>query len=326
MREDQISVPENADKIDVNKNDSDDPDTWTLGKRFWDENDPTVLRQGLFRRLTHANGKRAKRLMKRSRKWADRLRTHHPTKTKLPVFVLGSNRSGTQMVCEAIGNSPHGWDYQESEANIAFKDFQLREDWIIKWLIRLSPARIISFGNILDSQFADLLQTRFENSKTIWVYRRYEDAANSSVHKWGDHFKNDMVRWVAKGELEKIGPRGKRISKETIELIRDLYHADISNEDGACLYWYMRNQLYFDLLLDQDPRVLLIQYEDAVLNQEKVFKRIFNFLGFPYDPAIIGNIFSSSVNKHPWPGIDPRIQRVCSGLKSKLDIHYAREN
>ena len=24
------------------------------------------------------------------------------------------------MVCEAIGTSPHGWDYQESEISIAF--------------------------------------------------------------------------------------------------------------------------------------------------------------------------------------------------------------
>ena len=93
--------------------------------------------------------------------------------------------------------------------------------------------------------------------------------------------------------------------------------------NGTCLYWYMRNRLYFDLNLHMDPRVLIVQYEDTVLNQEKAFRRIFDFLGFLYDPAIIDGLFASSVDKHPWPGIDPRIQEVCDDLKIQLDAHYA---
>jgi hypothetical protein len=91
----------------------------------------------------------------------------------------------------------------------------------------------------------------------------------------------------ARGELEKLGARGKRISADTVRLFGELFREDLSNEDGACLYWYMRNQLYFDLNLNTDPRVLIAQYEDTVLNQEKAFRRIFGFLGFPYDPAIV---------------------------------------
>jgi hypothetical protein len=86
----------------------------------------------------------------------------------------------------------------------------------------------------------------------------------------------------------------------------------------------MRNQLYFDLNLHMDPHVLVVQYEDTVLNPEKAFRRIFDFLGFPYDPAIIDDVFASSVNKHPWSAIDPAIQEVCNALKTQLDAHYAR--
>lgn len=288
----------------------------------WGNSDPTVQRSGIFKRLKRINIQRLRSALERRRKWLERLRTPHPTMEKFPVFILGSNRSGTQMVCEAIGKFPHGWDYQESEANIAFKDYQLRADWLIKWLIRFSPAPAVSFGNILDSQFADDLLLRFEGGRAIWVYRRYEDAANSSVRKWGGHFK-DLARWVARGELERLGPRGKGVSADTVRLFAGLFSEDLSDEDGACLYWYMRNQLYFDLNLHMDPRVLLVQYEDTVLNKEKAFWRILDFLGFSYDPVIVDGIFASSVSKHPWPGIDPRVQEVCDTLKERLDAQYA---
>ena len=289
----------------------------------WRDRDPTVHRKGNFRRLRQFNAKKLRLLLARRRERLQKWRTAHPTAEKHPVFIMGSNRSGTQMVCETIGNSPHGWDYQESEANLAFKDFQLRADWLIKYVIRFAPAPVISFGNILDSQFADELLSRFEGAKAIWVYRRFEDAANSSVRKWGSHLKDDIIRWVARGELHRLDARGERISSETVQLIEKLYHEDITDEDGACLYWYMRNQLYFDLNLHQDPRVLLVQYEDTVLNPERAFQRVFDFLDFPYDPAITQNIFASSVGKDAWSGIDSDIQAVCNTLKATLDKHYA---
>lgn len=263
-------------------------------------------------------------IQQRRRKWRQLRRTPHPTTEKLPVFVVGCNRSGTNMICDAIGRSPHGWDFKESEFSLAFDAYYLRADWIIKGLIRLMPAPIISFGSILDSQFTDDLLSEYEGAKAIWIYRRYQDVANSCARmKWGYHLKN-LVRWVSRGELEKLGSRGKRISADTVHLFGRLFREDLSTEDCACLYWYMRNQLYFDLNLHRDPRVMIVQYEDTVLNKENVLRRIFGFLGFPYDPAIIDGIFASSVGKHPWPGTDLAIREVCDDLQSQLDAHYAR--
>jgi hypothetical protein len=180
----------------------------------------------------------------------------------------------------------------------------------------------VTFGSILDSQFANELLSSYENAKAVWVYRRYQDATNSSVHRFGSHHK-DLVRWIANGELDRLGARGKHISKETIQFFEEIFHEELSREEGACLYWYMRNQLYFDLELHQDPRVYIVQYEAAVQNQEKEFRKIFEFLGFPYDPVIIEGIFTSSVGKHPWPGIEPRLEEVCEALQERLDESFA---
>ncbi|MCZ7573216.1 MAG: sulfotransferase [Ardenticatenaceae bacterium] len=281
----------------------------------------------IFKRLRQINvEKLLRRGLEGRRKWHRLRRTPHPITKKLPVFIGGCNRSGTNMVCAAIGKSPHGWAYQESELSLAFSAYYLRADRIIEWLIRHTPAPIVAFGSILDSQFTNDLLSRFEGARAIWVYRHYEDVANSCARmQWGYHLK-DLVRWVAHDELERLGARGKHISADTVRLFGELFHEDLSNEDSACLYWYMRNQLYFDLDLLMDPRVLLVQYEDTVLNQEKAFRRIFGFLGFPFDPAIIDGIFASSVGKHSRPDIDPAIREICDALKARLDAHYARTN
>jgi hypothetical protein len=288
-----------SDKSNNSGNQRHDSQKFHVGER-------SMLEKRIFKRLKHMNvQKLAHRTNEFTNKWMSRRRTQHPSKDKLPVFVVGCNRSGTNMVCGAVGNSPHGWDYRESAFSIAFDGYYLRQDWVIERLVRHNPAPIICFGSILDSQFTDALISQFDGAKAIWVYRNYKDVANSCARmQWGPTLK-DIVGWVARGELEQIGARGKRITPETVQLFSELFHEDLSVEDGACLYWYMRNQLYF-----------------AVQNQEKTFQRVFEFLGFPYDPAIIGDIYASSVGKHSPPEIDPAIQEVCEPLKSKLDAEY----
>ena len=259
----------------------------------------------------------------RRRKWRELRRTPHPSTVKTPVFIVGCNRSGTNMVCGAIGRSPHGWDYRERDFSLAFRSYYLRAGWIIEQLIRRTPAPIVSFGSILDSQFTDDLLARFEGAKALWVYRNYEDVANSCARMAWGHELTNFARWVAHGENERLGARGERISTETVQLFRDHYTDELTLEDAACLYWYMRNQLYFDLNLHEESRVLLVQYEDAVMNSEKAFRRVFDFLGFPYHPTVIADVSANSVGKHPRPMIDQAIGEVCGALISDLDACFA---
>src|SRR3972149_2379334 len=189
---------------------------WRRAERTFPDGGGAMRRKRILRRLRQINiGKLIRRDLERRRKWLRLRRTPHPTTKKLPVFIVGCNRSGTNMVCAAIGKSPHGWAYQESEFSIAFNGYYLRADWVIEWLIRHTPAPIVGFGSILDSQFTADLLSRFEGARAIWVYRRYEDVANSCARlPWGYHL-NDLARWVARGELERLGARGKRISART---------------------------------------------------------------------------------------------------------------
>jgi hypothetical protein len=264
------------------------------------------------------------RIRERTKQLAVAVRTTHPTKGKTPVFVVGCNRSGTNMVCRAIGKSPHGWDYREADFSLAFRGYYLRSDRVIESLIRRTPAPIISFGSILDSQSAGDLLSRFDGARAIWIYRRFEDVANSCARmQWGPQLK-EYVGWVARDELEKLGARGERIGRDTVRLIKESFRDDLSIEDSACLYWYMRNRLFFDLGLHTDSRALLMQYEDTVLNSERAFRRVFGFLEYPYHAEVADGVYSTSVGRHPWPGADPAIHAACAELQKQLDAHYAK--
>jgi len=66
-----------------------------------------------------------------------------------------------------------------------------------------------------------------------------------------------------------------------------------------------------------------VQYEDAVLNSEKAFRRIFDFLGFPYHSTVIADVSANSVGKHPRPMINQAIEEVCEALISDLNACFA---
>jgi hypothetical protein len=290
--------------------------------RTFHEGERALLRKRIVKRIRRISfSKVTGRIRERTRQLVTAVRTPHPTKSKTPVFVVGCNRSGTNMVCRAIGKSPHGWDYREADFSLAFRGYYLRSDPVIESLIRRTPAPIISFGSILDSQSADDLLSRFDGAKAIWIYRGFEDVANSCARmQWGPQLK-EYVGWVAGDELEKLGARGERIGKDTVRLVKDSFREDLSIEDSACLYWYMRNRLFFDLGLHTDQRALLMQYEDTVLESDKAFRRVFDFLDFPFHTEITEGIYSTSVGKHAWPGADPSIHAACSELERQLDEH-----
>ncbi len=122
-------------------------------QQTYHDGERAMLRKRVFKRLRRVSPEKiVNRSLERGRKWQQLRRTAHPSVDKVPVFIVGCNRSGTNMVCGAIGNSPHGWDFRESSFSVAFNGYYLREDWIIERLIRRIPAPIISFGSILDSQ------------------------------------------------------------------------------------------------------------------------------------------------------------------------------
>lgn len=283
----------------------------------------------LPRRLLRVTPGRALRELRtqsaRLSKWTAlrrRFGRHAPSR---PLFVVGCHRSGTNMVMWTLERSPEVWVYHEHVWSPAFRDYRLRSTATVDRLIRRCPAPVVAFKPVCDSHLADRYLERHEGARAIWIYRRYPDVANSAVRNWGEHHK-DILRWLVRGDSDRLAWRGERLAPDIVDLVVRCFHEGMSPEEAASLTWYMRTRLYFDLALDADERVLLTRYEDLVGGDEAAFRRVFDFAGARFDPAFLGHVFGSSIQKEPFPAIDPRIREACEALMERLDAAYGRRS
>lgn len=242
------------------------------------------------------------------------------TQEKTPVFVVGCQRSGTTMLLQTIERCPYTWVYYES-TNAAFLEGRLRSVETIRRVIENSYSRALVFKPLEETHLADQMLAIHPKARIIWVYRRYPDVANSATRRWGDHQK-DAIRWIKMGEWDRLTWRGERLPAGLVELVSDLYSDDMSAEDAAALFWYLRNQFYFDLGLDENPRVMLVQYEDLVRDPQGAFGRVFSLLNCPLEPEHLESVFRSSIGKESFPAIEPRIKSLCEAMQSRFDERY----
>ncbi|UCE86300.1 MAG: sulfotransferase [Deltaproteobacteria bacterium] len=268
------------------------------------------------RRLEAAASWRLARLRKHL--W-QRIHLRRPA-DKTALFVVGCHRSGTTMLASVMDRSPRSWVYHEGSRR-AFHDYRLRAPEVVERRIADSRASTVVFKPICDAQWTDRILDRHPGSRAIWIYRRYADVVNSAVVKWGDHQK-DIMRWIRDEDAERLGWRGERLSDENRDLVKRLYRAQMSPADGAALFWYLRNALFFELGLDRDPRVLTVRYEDLVTNPESEIERVYAHAGCRFEPAFAAGVFASSVGRTPSPPLEAEIRSLCDAMTSRLDAAH----
>ena len=232
-------------------------------------------------------------------------------------FVFGCQRSGTKMVMRVLDQSPETRIFHENHAS-AFSDFQLRSDRTLRALIGLNPAPVQVFKPICDSQQADQLLQRFDNARGVWVFRHFDDVANSAVVKWDEH-QQDLIKAVLDGDFETWGWRTARLPEAVVANIRRVATPDLSPHEAALLFWYMRNAFFFELGLHQDPRMLLVRYADLVQTPAPTFQRIFDFLGAAFTDDFVGQVRPTSIGRRPAPECRPEIRALCQDLFDRLD-------
>jgi len=246
---------------------------------------------------------------------AQRLRA--PSADPRTVFVLGCQRSGTDMLMSVLDAAPDTWTYGE-DAPAAFRDFQLRPLEVIDGLVRRNRGEIVAFKSICDSHRADELLDRYPRSRVVWIYRDYRDVANSAVRKWGEHQK-DIMRWIHRRDFERLGWRGERLSADFVAWVDALAPESLSPHEAAALFWILRNRFFFDLGLDRRGDVLLVRYEDLVHHPRLGAERIFRFLGVGFQERYVAGLRTSSVGKRHFPGAREEIVRTCEELTERLD-------
>jgi hypothetical protein len=233
----------------------------------------------------------------------------------MPVYLVGLQRSGTNMLVRGLDAAPEVEARNENDQRV-FRRFRLRGDDVLLDAIGRSRHRVVLVKPICDShRVAELLALPTGvPGRALWMWRDADDRARSEVAKFGDANLR-ALRAVADGT---IGARwqGGGLDEAARELIASFDLRRMDPHTGASLFWYVRNGLYFSLGLDRRPDVLLVAYRDVVADPHAEARRLCAFLGLPYRPAFAADVAAGPA-RGPLP-IDPRVRELCDDLTARL--------
>jgi hypothetical protein len=256
-------------------------------------------------------------------KWAWR-RSHPAIRSAAPVFLVGVQRSGTNMIVRGLERAPEFEVRNESDRH-AFDRFQLRPDGVIRQLIERSGHRYVLFKPLCDShRVGRLLETLATPSGAyaIWAYREFEGRVRSSLAKFGDDNLR-VLREIAAGQGERRW-QAQGLSEENRRLIASFDYDALTPASAAALFWYIRNSLYFEQGLDQRADVMLISYDRFVADPAATMQPLCDFLGFAYSPQLVAHVESRAPADRAPLELDERIRAHCTELLVKLDLRAAQ--
>jgi hypothetical protein len=251
----------------------------------------------------------------RRKLWALR---HDCRPNACPLYIVGLQRSGTNMLLGAFSEAPEAGIHNESESSRAFRNWALRDDDVVRSVITQSRHRLVVFKPLVDSHRVVHLMEGLGTptpGRAIWIYRDVRDRIKSSWAKFGDATGTVVPRIAA-------GHRGWEtggLSDERLELVHRLGGGDVSRGSAAALFWYLRNGLFFDLGLDRRTDVVLVSYDRFVADPEAFMRQLCEFAGVPYRPDMVRGI-----ERRPSPtpdelDVDPEIASLCKDLRRRLD-------
>lgn len=238
--------------------------------------------------------------------------------TARPVFVVGTQRSGTNMFARVLDRSLQTECYHENDEE-AFDNYVLRDHHTIARLVQRSSAEVVVFKPICDSQHTKQLLALHPGSQAVWVYREYPDVVNSSLKMFKANYRDNYLHNML-FEPDRAAWRIENVVPRDLKLVEKFYRKGVSDASARALIWYLRNALFFQQGLESDSRVLLANYERLVTQPAERFQRVFDFLGLTYKDRLVDSVFSSSVSKAANPEIDPEIQSLCDEMYNRLEL------
>nr|MDT0658530.1 hypothetical protein [Micromonospora sp. DSM 115978] len=239
-----------------------------------------------------------------------------PRGTAVPVYLVGLQRSGTNMLVRGLEAAPEFEVRNENDRRV-FHRFQLRGDDVLAAAIRRSRHAYVLVKPLCESHRVDQLLAlpQVAPGRAVWAWRDVDDRARSEVAKFGDANLR-ALRAVADGS---IGGRwqGQRLDRDAYELIHGFDYDRMDPHTAAALFWYVRNELFFRLALDRRDDVLLCSYDALVIDPEGYTRRLCAFLGLPYRPVMSAHVDRRTPVRDKLP-IEPRVRELCDRLTARL--------
>jgi hypothetical protein len=251
-----------------------------------------------------------------------RLKTDKTISKKI-LFIIGCQRSGTTLMTKIFERDINAKVYGEfSELSSNDRDkIRLNPLDSVKNKIDKNKLPLIILKPLVETQNSRKLLNYFYNSKALWLFRHYKDVAFSNINIFGIKNGISNLRPIVNREIDNW--RSEYVSKPTRATVLKYFSEDMNPYDAACLFWYARNKLLFELGLDTNSDVMLCKYEELVVNPFATMQRVYKFLNhmFPGKKIVI-DVHTKSVSKGKNIEISPEVEKVCEEMLQKLNSVY----
>ncbi len=159
------------------------------------------------------------------------------------------------------------------------------------------------------------LVDRFTPAMGVWMFRHFDDMIRSHMKSFPGNreYLEQILDDRASGKF-----RGRGMTDATLAVLKSAWRPALNHPSAIALFWYYRSQLVFDQNLDEDDRILLIDYNRLCREPEAMASHIAGRLGLNYRPYMSGFISQQSVGKPPIEEIEPHIRALCDEMYARL--------
>ena len=232
------------------------------------------------------------------------------------VLIFGCQRSGTTMLQQTfLDRSWRVLILEEHDRRLVGpgpEETTWQDYSTVLGRIRRLPFEVVAAKPLVESASATELMDAAGPVKAVWMLRRYPEVAQSNVSRFGvDNPYRDLEPIRSRDVLDW---RYRGVTEETWETVTALSKRRLTPFDAAALFWWTRNQLYFDQRLWEDDRIRILRYERACNQPDEVIRSLSDHIGLALP---LGSI-APRVRARPFPSetreLDPDVERLCRKL------------
>ena len=261
----------------------------------------------LFRRRTLALAKRSARSIVRAR----------PSERRV-VLIFGCQRSGTTMLQQTfLDRSWRVLILEEHDRRLVGpgpgpEETTWQEYSTVLGRIRRIPFEVVAAKPLVESASATQLMDAAGPVKAIWMLRHYPEVARSNVSRFGmDNPYRDLEPIRSRDALDW---RYRGATEETCETVASLLSRRLTPFDAAALFWWTRNQLYFDQRLAEDGRIRILRYERACNQPGEVVRSLSGHIGVSLPLSSITSRVRAQPLHPTTRELDPDVEQLCRKL------------
>ncbi len=239
-----------------------------------------------------------------------------PRDRRRVVMIFGCQRSGTTMLQQTfLDRSWRVLILEEHDRRLVGDDPEANDwedDHLVFRRVRHFPFEVVATKPLVESYRAVQLMSAGGDARSIWMLRHYRGVARSNVKRFGAGNPLRDLQPFATGDS--LDWRFKGATEQTRGQVIELLPVGLTPLDAAALFWWTRNQLYFDQRLWEDERIRILRYERACNHSNEVVRSLSGHLGITLPPGPIARRVRREHDAGMTIDLHPKIEHLCQTM------------